>query len=198
MKIKVQAGTSKKLKALPKEVLSVVDTKLLAGEPALDVARWIQDDAKQLQDDELYALKKLLERYRKGELRARTIERIATAQATEATHTVAKRMNAMEEMHDLCMQQRYRLDKMLMRESEMAAKGILLKDATREIEVMKTLLVDLGRLQLETGVLARAPKSYKGSITDANGQTATFEWTEEQEKLFAELEGMEHGSARSD
>lgn len=194
MKIKIAPNASKKLKSLPADILAQVDSKLLAGETGLDVAKWLQQ-GKHYPEDDVYALKKILERYRKGELRARTIERIATAQKTDATHTVAKRMNAMDELQDLCSQQRYRLDKLLMREGNTVENGILLKDATREIEVMKNLLVDLGRLQLETGVIARAPKNYKGSITDANGVTATFEWTEEQEKLFAELEGLEqHGN----
>jgi hypothetical protein len=194
MKLKVNPASHKKVKSLPPDILAQVDSKLLSGESGLDVAKWLQDDAKQFVGDDVYNLKKTLERYRQGELRAKTIERIATAQKTDSTVTIARRMNALEEMQDLAKQQRARLDAMLMRESQMP-NGILLKDATREVAMMKDLLVDLGRLQLETGVLARAPKSFKGSITNPDGTVKHFEWTEEQEKLFAELEGMDNARA---
>jgi hypothetical protein len=189
MKLKVNPTSHKKVKSLPADILMQVDSKLLSGESGLDVAKWLKDECKLCADEDLYNLKKNLERYRQGELRARTIERIATAQKTDSTTTIAKRMNAMEEMQELAIQQRARLDRMLMKESELP-NGILLKDATREVAMMKDLLVDLGRLQLETGLLARAPKSFKGSITDPSGVVTQFEWTEEQEKLFAELEGV--------
>lgn len=191
MKIKVNPASHKKVKSLPSDILARVDSKLLAGESGLDVAKFLQEDCKIFVGEDLYGLKKNLERYRQGELRARTIERIATAQKTEGTATIAKRLNAMDEMHDLVIQQRHRLDRMLMRESEMP-NGILLKDTSHEARLLKDLLVDLGRLQLETGVIARAPKTFRGSITDPDGTTKQFEWTEEQEKLFAELEGAVH------
>ncbi|CAA2141502.1 hypothetical protein [Hyphomicrobium sp. ghe19] len=196
MKIKVSPQASKKIKSLPPEVLATVDSKLLLGESGLDVAKYLQNDCKQFVGEDIYNLKKSLERYRQGDLRVRAIERITTAQKTEKTSTIARRMNAMEELDTLAQQQRGRLDKMLMKESEMPA-GILLKDATREIGMLKDLLVDLGRLQLETGILARAPKSFKGSIVDPAGTVTQFEWTEEQEKLHAELESLEYVSRSS-
>lgn len=191
MKLKVNSASHKKIKSLPADILAKVDSKLLSGEGGLDVAKWLQEEAKQFVGEDPYNLKKSLERYRQGDLRARTIERIATAQKTDNLSTVVKRMNALEEMQELAVVQRNRLDKLLMKEAEMP-NGILLKDASREVVVMKDLLVDLGRLQLETGVLARAPKSFKGSVTNPDGTVKHFEWTEEQEKLYAELEGAEH------
>jgi len=191
MKIKVNSASHKKIKSLPADILAKVDSKLLSGEGGLDVAKWLQEEAKQFVGEDPYNLKKSLERYRQGDLRARTIERIATAQKTDNLSTVVKRMNALEEMQELAVVQRNRLDKLLMKEADMP-NGILLKDASREVVVMKDLLVDLGRLQLETGVLARAPKSFKGSVTNPDGTVKHFEWTEEQEKLYAELEGAEH------
>ena len=55
-----------------------------------------------------------------------------------------------------------------------------------EGRLLKEMLVELGRLQLETGVLARAPKKITAP-SDPNGGVQTFEWTQEQEALFNEL-----------
>ena len=61
-------------------------------------------------------------------------------------------------------------------------KPILLKTTT----LLKDMLVQLGHLQLETGYLARAARTVKGSVMA--GEVTEFEWTEEQEKLIQELE----------
>ena len=81
--------------------------------------------------------------------------------------------------------QRTRVDKMLLMEKD---KPILLKIATDEIRLLKEMLVDLGKVQLETGILPKATRRITGTITGADGETAEFSWTEEQEQLYRELE----------
>ena len=74
---------------------------------------------------------------------------------------------------------------MLMMEKD---KPLLLKSTTDEIRLLKEMLVDLGRVQMETGVLPKATRKVTGMITDAAGVIAEFSWTEEQEQLYHELE----------
>lgn len=194
MKMKVVPQAYKKLKSLGEDVMAKLDSKLLSGETGLDVAKWIKEDLKLLPKDDIYSLKKCLERYRRSELRNKTIERIANVQAGDGITTIQRRFNAMEELTELSLQQRARVDKMIMREAAMPG-GILLKDTSREIALMKDLLVDLGRVQLETGLLQRASKSIKGTITDPDGTVKKFEWSEEQEELYQTLEELRGADA---
>ena len=130
-------------------------------------------------------LKKTLERYREGHLRNKVLARITEAHGARAVKTVQKRLNALDELEEMVVIQRTRVDKMLLMEKD---KPILLKSATDEIRLLKEMLVDLGRVQLETGILPKATRRITGTITGADGETAEFSWTEEQEQLYRELE----------
>lgn len=176
----------KKIRALGEDVVEVLDARLLEGESCLEMARWIQNDVGKLNDIKTESLKKMLERYRERELRRKTLERITNAQKNQSLAKIHKRLNAMETMAGLVEQQQLRVGRILAREDQLPS-GLLLKDANNEIRLLKDMLVDLGRLQLETGVLHRAPKKVMGSIMK-DGEEHTFEWTEAQERLFSELE----------
>ncbi len=186
MKAKVKVGTAlNKLQSLGDEVLSLVDSKLTSGVPASQVAAWLQDECKLFPEVKPPSVKKMLERYRKGELRNKVMARISEAHVNLPLATVQKRLNALDEMEEMVRLQRGRVDKMLTLET---GKPILLKATSDEIRLLKDMLMDLGRIQLETGVLARAAKKISGSIIGADGQQKQFEWTEAQEKLVKELE----------
>lgn len=180
-------GQGKKFKALGAAVMAEIDRRLLAGESGKTVAKWLQEDAKRLVKENRSTLQKQLERYRGGELRKKTLERIAGVQSNAAITVIQARLDAMNEMERLAKEQRNRLDRLLVKEAELP-KGILLKDATREIAIMKDLLVEVSKLQLETGVMVRAPKNVKGSITDPTGAVTEFEWSEEHQALCKELD----------
>lgn len=179
-----------KIKALPKEIVEAIDGKLMSGDPALAVAKYLQDDAKVFLSDDLYNLKKLLERYRKSDLQKRVAERIFQTTKTQATSALAKRVNAMDELNDLIRIQRDRVALICSREALAKESKILLKDATRELQVLEGMLVNLARLQLETGWIPKAPKNFKGSIANPDGTVTEFEWTEEQEQLYSDLEAI--------
>jgi hypothetical protein len=185
VKIAVKGQAHARLRELPAEVLDKVDSKLTSGEPARAVAQWLQEDAKLLTDMKPDTLKKTLERYREGHLRNKVLSRITEAQHTLALKTVQKRLNALDELEELVVIQRGRVDKMLMMEKD---KPILLKSTTDEIRLLKEMLVDLGRVQMETGVLPKASRKISGTIMGADGEISQFSWTEEQEQLYQELE----------
>ena len=184
-----------RLESLGPEVMDRIDSRMASGESPITVARWVQEDLQQLTDVKLETLKKALHRYLGGELRDKVMGRIAAAQRGASQATVLKRLNAMDELEEMVRYQRGRVDKLLMREEQLPG-GILLKDTTNEIRLLKDMLVDLGRVQMETGLLPRAAKTIKGTVTGADGQIKEFAWTEEQEELFKEIEELESAAAR--
>lgn len=191
MKLKISTRAHSKLKALGEEIMDEIDRRLLAGEPASSLAAWLQVDLGKLKGVQPASVKKMLERYRETELRDKTLARIAGVQATHSVKTVAVRLNAMDELEDMVRIQSGRLRKLLTQE-EGLPNGVINKSVNPEMRLLKEMMVDLGRLQLETGILARASKTFKGTVTTEEGEVRHFEWTEEQEKLFNELAGASH------
>jgi hypothetical protein len=194
VKLKVRHGAFKQLHALGKDVMDRIDSKLTSGEGGMVVARWLQDDCGLLTEVRTATLKKTLERYRESDLRNRVLQRITEAQSTLAIKTVAKRLNAMDELEEIVRVQRLRVDKLLAKEKDMP-NGLVLTTASSEIRLLKDMLVNLGSIQLETGFIAKAPKKIIGHMIGEDGQVREFAWTEEQEALFNELEGREADAA---
>lgn len=185
MKFDKPSGAGSIIRTIEPDILEEVESRLTGGEPTKVVAAWIQGECKLFLQMKPDTLRKNLERYKTGELRKKVLSRI-----TEATHglalpTIARRLNALDELERLAAIQRGRVDKMLGLED---GKPMLLKSTTEEIRALQGILVDMGKLQLDTGFLARATRSVKGEIVEANGEVKRFEWTEAQERLYQELE----------
>lgn len=186
-----EKGAYKALKALGPARMGQIDDLLTKGVLARDVAHTIQNEwglCKELGAD---WLRKMLERYRRTELRERVVRAVAGATEGVRASTLQKRISALDRLTDLVELQTGRYHKAL----QLEGRGqLLLKQATEEGRLLKEMLVELGRLQLETGVLQRAPKKVTGTMTDAAGAVSTFEWTQEQEDLFRSI-GGEQGYA---
>lgn len=179
----------KRLHALGAERVAQIDEMLLKGIPASQVAMVLHGEWKVLTDVKADSVKKMLERYRKTELRARIVHQVAGATQGLRASTLQKRLNAMDELEALVRSQKDRFEKMYMKEKP---TPLLMKQVTDEGRLLKEMLVELGRLQLETGVLQRAPKKISGTLTDEHGVQRAFEWTTEQEALFQQIEAIEH------
>jgi hypothetical protein len=180
-----QGEAFKSLKELGPEKVAAIDEMLTKGIVASQVATIIRDDWKLLQEVKHESVKKMLERYRKSELRDRIVQQIAGANNGVRASTLQRRASAMENLQELVEIQTGRFKKMLVKE-QMAP--LLLKQVSDEGRLLKEMLVELGRMQLETGILARAPKKVTGTVTDGSGQVSTFEWTQEQDELFRSIE----------
>ena len=176
----------KALKDLGPDRVAAIDEMLTRGIVASQVASIIQDEWKLLPAIKHDSVKKMLERYRKSELRDRIVAQIAGASEGVRASTLQKRASALESLQELVDIQTGRFKKMLVKEQ---VGPLLLKQVSDEGRLLKEMLVELGRLQLETGVLARAPKKVTGTVTDGAGQVSTFEWTQEQDELFRSIEG---------
>jgi hypothetical protein len=179
----------KALRALGDERVADVDDMLSRGMPASAVARVIQEEWGELKDRQTASVKKMLERYRGSDLREKMIAEVRQATHGISISTLRKKLNAMDELEQLVMVQKSRFEKMLLRER---TGPLLLKQVTEEGKLLKEMLVDLGKLQLETGVLRRAPRTVSGTVTDEFGNVRAFAWTEEQERLYRQLENVEY------
>jgi len=181
------------LKALGTDIVLQIDEKLIAGETGRMVADWLQKGGL-LPDVKREALIRMIERYRGTEVREKLVKRIADAQSGKSLITIARRATALEELEEIARIQRKRVDKMLALED---GKPMLITAASNEIRMLKEILVDLGHMQMETGVIVRAPKTIKGVMMGRNGEEFAFSWTEEQAKLYQELECVERSLAAS-
>lgn len=177
----------KRLAELGVETVAIVDQRLLTGDTPSNVAAWLQNELKVFLDIKLSSLKKNLERYRAIDLKDKVIEDIKNQVLPTNTAKLFKSLSALDELTELVSIQKSRFQKVVVRESQMP-NGLLLKQVSDEGKLLKEMLVELGKLQLETGVLARAPKKVSGSITDPDGNTSEFSWTEEQDQLFKQIE----------
>lgn len=186
-----------RIKSLPPNVFAILKSKLVTGSGGAVVAKWLQEECKLFNDIKPGTLKKTLERYRNQELKAEFIQRTMMASTKSGTDVFVKRVNTLDEFDDLIEKQKERVALIMKREQEMKGSKILLKDVTREMEVLHGMLKDAAYLHMEVGLLARAPKSVKGSVVNPSGEVTTFSWTEEAESLYKEIEALRDDKERS-
>jgi hypothetical protein len=184
-----------RLKDLPEDVREKAAQALIGGEAAIKVVEWLQGEKKVLTDIKPQTLRKMLDRYRSTDLRDNVFTRISIASANIPVNVIVKRINSMTELEELVEIQKKRVQKLL--DMEDKTSKLVLKNTTEEIKVLQGLLVQLGFLQLETGVIQRAPKTIRGSVVDPQGGVTEFSWSEEQEKLYKELDDA-YAAAKSE
>lgn len=181
----------KRLHELPKPTVEEVENRLLAGEPPSSIAHWLQNELGVFKDLQPGSLKKNLERYRAIDLKNKVISDLTKNTKGKTVAGLKRKFLAIDELEELVLIQKGRLEKVLLKEAQLP-EGILMKQATDEARLLKETLVELGKMQFEAGVMVRAPKKVSGQVYDPNtGETREFTWTEEQERLFRTLEGIE-------
>lgn len=182
--------TITEIAALPPVRREQLDALLLKGISPSQIAIVIQNEWKIWLKEKPGTIKKRLERYRAGPLKTKLIEQTVGATQGMKVAGLAKRLNALDELEELVGVQKARFIKAYTME---ANAPLLLKQATDEGRLLKEMLVELGRLQLETGILHRVPKKITGKLTDGNGSETIFEWTQEQEALFEQIDQLGAG-----
>ena len=177
-----------KLKSVGPELLHELDEKLKFGTSSHEVAAYLHENGA-LTDVKADSLRKMLDRYRQTELRDKTIAALTQAQRKDTGVMVAKRLHAIDELEELARVQHARLTKVLTQEQK---APLLIKQVGEEASRLQSMLTDLARLQLETGLIQRAPKKVFGTMTTPDGKPHEFVWTEEFDKLNEELQEFEH------
>lgn len=177
----------KRLNDLGVAIVEQVDKMLFAGTVPSQIAKWLHEDQKVLLDLKLGSIQKNLERYRDKVLPTKVKAELAETKVL--TPAVKKKLLAIDALSDLVAIQMGRLDKVLVKEN---GSPFLMKSASDEGRLLKEMLIELGKLQLETGVMKKAPKTFSGSTFDpSTGEVKQFSWTEEQEQMFKTIENLE-------
>jgi hypothetical protein len=174
-----------RIAALGDERVTELRDRLQRGDSVLKLVALIQEDWGEITDIKADSLKKTLERFRKR-IREEMTESIVESAVGKTTSGLLKRMNVMEELEELAIVQKRRFQKVLHREEQ---GPLLMKQVSEEARLFQGLLGQLATLQLETGILRRAPKHVMGTMTDPAGHTTEFSWSEEHDKLLEVIDG---------
>jgi hypothetical protein len=175
---KLHVDAFERLHRLGQERVSIVDDMLIKGMSTHDVARTIQEDWGESTDVSHDAIRKMLDRYRTKVLAPKVSAFVAKnadkAVTTHEARRIYHQLDVMQEMTELLAIQKQRINKMLKREEGLPT---LIGSVRGEIETASRILKELGIMQLETGILRRAPKTLTASIDDGT-QVRRFYITE--------------------
>ena len=150
----------KRLQRLDDRLLDEVNTRLLHGHTAASVARMLQAEGR-CTDFSLDTLTRQLRRFRERAILP------AVADGTLALPADMPKVDVIRELCRLLAHQRRRVDRLLRLE---AGKPILLEATGKELERYVQMLCRMAWLQLEVGILRRAPKPVARVITvEADG-----------------------------
>lgn len=167
-------GAFVRLEALGSEKLGIVDAQLLQGKTAGDVARMLQDEWKVMTDLNFETLKKQLIRYKNARIVPRTVQfqqkvltdtmegRLAL-EAKRGIGVMVEKLNVMEYAEELVELQRKRIMKLKAKEEKLP-EGLVLDALSKLLPDYGRSLSMLANLQMETGLIKRAPKIITGQI----------------------------------
>lgn len=177
---------------LSKEQLDRVALWLDQGMGMMDAAKKIKAEFGAYEDATADAVRQRLVKFRSRHVYAEKDDRLSKMLKTRRGRVrIEQHVNTMQELYHLYELQRTRVHKAVSLEE----KGPLLMAATQgEIRCAADLLTRIGNLQLEIGVLPRAPKEVKGALQSPDGQVTQFQWTEADDRLFRLIES-EHAPA---
>lgn len=162
-----------------------VSRLLLQGAEVKDLVPVIQNEWQLLTDKKPATVKTMLYRYNRQVVKRETLRRVA-ATVTTASHLA---VTTLEDLSNLCKRQKLRVEKALTTED--LAKGMLTDMATKQITLYGSLLKDLAVLQIETGLLPRAPKTVKGMMMGPDGVPTAFGWVENDDALLDALKSTQ-------
>lgn len=169
----------KQLKSLPEERLRTVEQMMRRGDAAEEIATTIQKWGHLVQM-KVPALRQAVIRYRTDIVRDQINELLNGKDLLDKATGLAKKLDALDEMMSLYYVQRARIQKLMLMEDELPALSLLTSHEAlkEELGLANQMLKEISRLQLETGIMRRAPKSISVSPPDENG-VVTYRVTEE-------------------
>lgn len=153
-----------RIEKLSTEQRQEVDLLLMKGASPMDVADLIMNQWGLYQNEvKLESFAKQLQRYRRRQLDPGLERGYRRAHKRGAPELDAfnTNINVMEELGQLILTHKQRIYKLLEREKTMP---VLLSDVRHEMKELVNMLKVLADLQLETGVLKRAPKQVSGML----------------------------------
>lgn len=157
--------------------------RLLQGASVKDLVPVIQGEWGVLKDKKPATVQTMLYRYSRKVVKQEAMQRVL-ATVEKAGHLS---VTTLEDLSTLCKQQHGRVKKALALE-EKGGQMLLTDMATKQIGLLAGMLKDLALLQMETGILPRAPKTVKGMMVGADGSPTAFGWVENDDTLLLALQ----------
>lgn len=183
------------LKALPEDVRDDMHFRLRRGDASTATARWLQNKG-YLASKKLNTLTQTLNRYRKDVVDQDLAERLQESGALDQAKDGSK-LDALSEMVFLAQAQKERVSKLMVKEGTM--NGLLLKQVTDEMRQNFEFMERVLRMQMEVGIVPRAPKVLAGMVRPGEGGEG-FDFVMAQTVAAAadELEELLDGTGGSD
>lgn len=176
---KLDLKSNARLATLPKAVQEDLHIRLVRGDSLTDIGKWLHASGHML-TYQLQSLIGTLSKFKKRHLAEIVKSLQADGKVAALDGSSLARLNTLMELEGLALAQRERVAKVLSTEK----KGpLLMKAVSDAMAQYRAVLVELARVQMETGVIQRAPKSITGTVVDDTGRLRQFSWTEETAKL---------------
>lgn len=172
------SGKYARIYALGADKVSQVDTLLLKGTVAGDVATLIQGEWGAMQDLSFSAIERQLRRYRRDldiKVTARQEVALRDNKTVLAVSRQVEQIDVIEDMNSLIHTQKIRINRLLEYEASRELSEGLLSDVKYEMQQLIAMYKLISTLQLETGLMRRAPKTVSGMFS-YDDDTGRFEF----------------------
>lgn len=172
------SGKYARIYALGVDKVAQVDTLLLKGTTASELAVIIQNDWGAMQDLSISAVERQLRRYRRDidvKVAARQEVALRDDKTLLAVTRQVEQIDVIEDMNSLIHTQKIRINRLLEHEASRELSEGLLSDVKYEMQQLISMYKLISTLQLETGLMRRAAKTVSGMFS-YDDDTGRFEF----------------------
>lgn len=167
-----------RLYELGTEKVAEIDNLLLHGRSAPEVAKVIHEDWNKLTDIKRDNLARQLRRYRKEmdvSIAARQQVARRDGKSLLRVSEQIEKIDVIEDLNSLIHSQKMRINRLLEHESSLPVEKGLVSDVKYEMQQLIAMYKLIANLQLETGIMRRAPKTVSGMFS-YDDETGRFEF----------------------
>lgn len=170
---KVGAPAFRRIYELPEEQQTALNNMFYEGQPVGKIIQVLHEGWGVFTDVKAPSLQKYLYRYKWEVIDKNLVMRqnaIPEARVQQVVHKVKAQIDALEEIAQLVVTQKSRVQKLLIRENSMP---MLFNSLGGEMKTLAGFIGQYAEMAFDTGVMSRVPKTTK--ITNSNGDITTVE-----------------------
>lgn len=134
--------------------------------------------------------------YRESDLGKSRVSELENQQEKVIESRFDRRVDVMRELEDLFITQLTRIKKSKEKEDQMP--GLLMDQVSNAMKDAVQTGSMLAKLQLATGVIAKAPTKVSGVVTDDHGKQHPFSWTAATEAMYQKISELDGHSDKQD
>jgi len=182
----VLARTPSSILDFPEERLADLDALLFEGKGVHAIATIIQKEWGFYRGKAAKTVSRHIQQYQESDLGKSRMAELEAQEEKVLEQRFDRRVDVMRELEDLMLMQKDRLSKLYEKEKVMPS-GLNLKQIDTMIRDLANTGTQLAKLQMATGVIAKAPTKVTGVVTDPEGTRHPFSWTTATESLFQRI-----------